>query len=257
MRLGLVTYNLAKDWDLDTLIANCQQTGFAGVELRTTHAHKVETDLSPAQRAEVRKRFAGSPVELVGLGTVFEFDAVDPVELQRHVAGTKAYLQLAADLGASGVKVRPNQFHEDEGVPRERTLEQIGSALRQCGGWAADLGVQLRLEVHGRVTCEPPHIRTMLDHADHPSVVACWNSNPQDLSGGSLEANFALLAGRIGLVHINELSNDYPWQQLFALLRRSGYTGYCLAEIAESAEPLRLMRYYRALWQLQAGIKEG
>ena len=133
MRLGLVTYNLAKDWDLDTLIANCEQTGFAGVELRTTHAHKVESDLSPAQRAEVRQRFAGSKVELVGLGTAFEFDAVDPAELQRHIEGAKAYLQLAADLGVSGVKVRPNKFHEDKGVPREKTLAQIGQALRQCG----------------------------------------------------------------------------------------------------------------------------
>ncbi|MSR83487.1 MAG: sugar phosphate isomerase/epimerase [Candidatus Latescibacteria bacterium] len=254
MRLGLVTYSLAKDWDLGTLIANCEQTGFAGVELRTTHAHKVESDLNPTQRAEVRKRFAGSPVELVGLGTAFEFDMVDPAELQCHIEGTKAYLQLAADLGASGVKVRPNKLHEDEGVPRDQTFAQIGRALRQCGESAADLGVQLRLEVHGRFTCEPPHIRTMLDYADHPSVVACWNSNPQDLDGGSIDGNFALLAGRIGLVHINELWSDYPWRRLCELLRQSGYAGYCLAEIAESPDPLRLMRYYRALWQLQAGV---
>lgn len=256
MRLGLVTYNLAKDWDLETLLSNCEQTGFAGVELRTTHAHRVESDLGPAQRAEVRQRFADSRVELVGLGTAFEFDAPDPAELQRHIEGTKAYLKLAADLGATGVKVRPNKLHEDEGIPRAQTFEQIGRALRQCGEFAADLGVQVRLEVHGRVTCEPPHIRTMLEHADHPSVVACWNSNPQDLEGEGLASNFARLAGRIGLVHINELWNTYPWQRLFALLRQSGYAGYCLAEIAESAEPLRLMRYYRALWLLQCGEKE-
>ncbi|MBM3279022.1 MAG: sugar phosphate isomerase/epimerase [Candidatus Handelsmanbacteria bacterium] len=254
MRLGLVTYNLAKDWDLETIIKNCGETGFAGVELRVTHAHKVESDLSPAQRREVRRRFADSQVELVGLGTAFEFDAVDPAELKRHTEGTKAYLQLAADLGASGVKVRPNKIHEDEGVPREQTFAQIGQALRQCAEVAAGLGVELRLEVHGRVTCEPPYIRTMLDHADHPSAVACWNSNPQDLKDGAIDANFALLEGRIGLVHINELWNDYPWRRLFALLRQSGYEGYCLAEISASADPLRLMRYYRALFAALAQI---
>ena len=42
MKLGLVTYNMAKDWDVPTIIKNCQDTGFEGVELRTTHAHKVE-----------------------------------------------------------------------------------------------------------------------------------------------------------------------------------------------------------------------
>ena len=46
MHLGLVTYNLAKDWDLATIIQNCQESGFEGVELRTTHAHGVEVELS-------------------------------------------------------------------------------------------------------------------------------------------------------------------------------------------------------------------
>ena len=33
MKLGLVTYQWGKDWDLPTLIANCEKTGFLGVEL--------------------------------------------------------------------------------------------------------------------------------------------------------------------------------------------------------------------------------
>jgi hypothetical protein len=46
MKLGTVTYNIAKDWSLDTLIAHCKAAGFAGVELRTTHAHGVEPSLN-------------------------------------------------------------------------------------------------------------------------------------------------------------------------------------------------------------------
>ncbi len=34
------------------------------------------------------------------------------------------------------------------------------------------------------------------------------------------------------------------------------YQGFCLAEIPESAEALRLMRYYRALWLSLSGIQE-
>ncbi|HOJ22049.1 MAG TPA: hypothetical protein PLY56_10980 [Armatimonadota bacterium] len=58
MKLGLVTYNLASDWDVPTIIERCQRTGFEGVELRTSHAHGVEPDLSPMARAEVRQRDA-------------------------------------------------------------------------------------------------------------------------------------------------------------------------------------------------------
>src|SRR5436189_229295 len=35
-KLGTVTYNLAKDWDVPTLIKNCEANGFEAVELRTT-----------------------------------------------------------------------------------------------------------------------------------------------------------------------------------------------------------------------------
>ena len=55
MQLGLVTYLWGKDWDLPTLISNCEKGKVLGVELRTTHAHGVERDLSAKQRAEVKK----------------------------------------------------------------------------------------------------------------------------------------------------------------------------------------------------------
>lgn len=32
MKLGIVTYQVAKDWDLDTMIDMCQKTGFEAVE---------------------------------------------------------------------------------------------------------------------------------------------------------------------------------------------------------------------------------
>ena len=37
---GAVTYNIAKDWELLTLIADLTETGFDAVELRTTHNRK-------------------------------------------------------------------------------------------------------------------------------------------------------------------------------------------------------------------------
>ena len=248
----MVTYNLGRDWDLETLIAHCEEAGFAGVELRTTHAHGVEVALSAAERAEVKKRFADSAVELVGLGSAFEYDAVDLEVLQSHIDGTKEYVRLASDLGVGGVKVRPNNVHVDEGIPIEQTLEQIGVSLRECGEFARDLGVQIRLEVHGRTTSDRPTSAKFSTYADHDNVFVCWNSNATDLVDGSIDGSFASLQDAIALVHITELWSDYPWERLFTLLRQGGYAGYCLAEIPESPDPLRLMRYYRALWQAHA-----
>ncbi len=54
LKLGTVTYNIAKDWGVAPLIRNLTEAGFEAVELRTTHRHGVEIALSPAARAEVR-----------------------------------------------------------------------------------------------------------------------------------------------------------------------------------------------------------
>ena len=59
MQLGLVTYQWGADWDLSTVIENCEKTGFAGVELRSTHKHGVEPSLDDAQRKAVAQRLSG------------------------------------------------------------------------------------------------------------------------------------------------------------------------------------------------------
>jgi hypothetical protein len=109
--------------------------------------------------------------------------------------------------------------------------------------------VEVWLEVHGRDTQHPPRIRAILDHCGHPSVGACWNSNMTDLKDGRVQPYFDLLKGDLRSCHITELWSDYPWRDLFSGLREIGYDRYTLAEIPESAEPERLMRYYRALWR--------
>jgi len=248
MKLGIVTYNIAKDWDLDTIIQKCEATGMQGVELRTTHAHGVEVSLSAKKRKAVKQKFADSKIELAGLGSAFEYHAIDQAEVRKNIEGTKEYTILARDVGAPGIKVRPNGLQEEAGIPVEETLEQIGLALRECGGFAADYGVQVRLEVHGRSTSYVPHIRTILDIADHDNVVACWNSNQGEVENGSIKQYFDLLAGRIGLVHMRDLIAGYPWGELLRLLEESGYQGFCLAEITESPEPERIMKYYKAVW---------
>jgi sugar phosphate isomerase/epimerase len=246
-RLGLVTYNLAKDWDIPTILRNCQQTGWEGVELRTTHRHGVEVSLSPDDRAEVRKRFADSPVVLFGLGSAFDYHTPDQARLRRDIEATKEYIVLSQDVGGSGIKVRPNDLPAE--VPVEKTLEQIGLSLLELGRFAADHGQQIRLEVHGRGTSLLPHIGTIMDHADHPNVGVCWNSNQTDLDGDGFDANFSRVQHRINEVHMRDLYlEEYPFRRLFERLAGIRYNSFTLAEIPDSADPIRVMRYYRALW---------
>ena len=251
MKLGLVTYELGRDWDVPTLIDRLPGLGYGGVELRTTHAHGVEETLSADARAEVRRRFADSPLEIVGLGTTYEYHSTDAAVVAANVEGTRRACELARDIGASGVKVRPNGDHEASGIPKSASLHQIGTALRECGHAAADNGVVIRLEMHGSVG-DAVDMRHVIDIADHPNVVLCWNSNTRFDVGpdGTVATDYRLVADKIGLVHLHDLTDPaYPWPELLRLLEADEYDGWCLAECAPaSADPARVLAYFRSLY---------
>jgi sugar phosphate isomerase/epimerase len=253
MRLGTVTYNLAQDWDIETLIKNCEAAKFSGVELRTTHGHKVEVSLNKEQRERVRKRFADSSVELMGLGSAFDYHTPDQAKLKKDIADTREYMILAHDVGATGVKVRPNGLPKE--VPKGKTLEQIGKALRELGAFGDSHGVAIRLEVHGAGTSLLPNIKTIMDVASHKNVGVCWNSNPTDLDGDGFDHNFDLVKDKIFSVHLRDLFlEDYPFRKLFTRLNEINFTGFCLAEIPPSNDPVRVMKYFRALWLGYQGL---
>ena len=251
LRLGLVTYNWGRDWDTATILRNCMATGFSGVELRSTHKHGVEITLDAGRRNEIRRQFADSPVRLVGLGSACEYHAVDPAVLKKNIDETKAFVRLCKDVGGTGVKVRPNGLPKER--PVEQTLEQIGTSLNEVGRYAADHGVQIRVEVHGRGTSEIHHMKTIFDVADHPGVVVCWNCNPTDLAGKGLEHNYNLLKNRMGTIHIHDLRNEkYPWKKLFPMLKDTStdsFTGWTLLEEGKVPQDVvAAMHENQALW---------
>src|SRR4051812_30881558 len=114
---GLVTYMWGAQMDLPTLIKNCEDTGLQAVELRTTHAHKVEPSLNEQERKEVRKRFENTHVVLVGIGSDERFDNPDPAIVKKAIERSKEFIRLSHDIGGSGVKVKPDKFHPN--VPHE------------------------------------------------------------------------------------------------------------------------------------------
>ena len=236
IQFGLVTYMWGADWDLPTVIKNCETAKVLGVELRIEHAHKVDVSLTQEQRKEVRGRFADSQVKLLGMGTNFEFHSPEVAVLKKNIAGAKEYIKLSHDIGGTGVKVKPNALPKD--VPTEKTLAQIGMALAELGDYALGFGQQIRLEVHGKETSDLSHNRTIMETAARDNVRVCWNSNPEDLAGDGIEANFAKVKHFLGqTVHIREVNEgDYPYNKLATLLVEADYEGFVCLEARTKPE---------------------
>ena len=250
MKLGMVTYLWGKDWDIPTLIQNLSASGITGVELRVDHAHGVTPSLTKNERKEIRKRFHNSPVEIVGMGTNQQFDHPDRKKLMESIELTKEFIKLSKDIGGSGVKVKPNQFHA--GVPKSRTVEQIGKSLNQLARFGADFGQQIRLEVHGPETQDIENIKSIMDVADHPNATVCWNSNPEDLKGSGIVSNFNLLKDRFGdICHVRELDDPaYPYQTLMNLFAEINYKGWILLECrTDPADKVQALIGQRKMWE--------
>ena len=253
-KLGMVTYNVAANWDLPTILKICKSVGIAAVECRTTHKHGVEPSLTMEERAKVKKQFADSGVVYWGSGSICEFHSDKESVVRKNIEECKAFIKLTADIGGHMVKVRPNGLRKD--VPTEKTLEQIGKALAECGQVAGDAGLEICLEVHGKDTQLPDNCRQIMQFCGHKSVGLTWNSNPTDIKNGSIAASFDMLKPWIKSCHINEIYNDlngkYPYRELFAKFREMKYDRYTMIELSKSpvdaASGEELLRYYKALW---------
>jgi len=246
--LGAVTWLVLKDLDVEGIIRLLEGAGFEGVELRTGHKHGVEPSIGQEERTRVRRLFERSKVRLVSYGTTCRFQSPVAAERKEQVEIAKEFIDLAHDTGAIGIKIQPLGFPED--VPQETCIQNFGRGLAEVGEYGAGKGVEVWMEVHGPgVTARPQVAAAILKAAGHKNVGACWNSNGEDIVNGSVKPSFELLKAWIRSVHIKELSGGrYPYREFFTLLRNAKYDRYTFAEVAESKEPERFLRMYKALW---------
>ena len=251
MRFGLATYTWGKDWDIPTLITNCNKAGVYGVELRTSssYAHGVELTLGASQRAEVKKRFADSPVRLVSIASGERMDWPEPDKLKASIEAAKAHLHLSHDVGCDVLRVFPNQFHRD--VPREKTIEQIARAVNELGAFAADLGQEVSLEAHGPAG-ELPTMRAIMDRVTQRSVRVRLNCDARDAKGQGFVANFNLVRNFLSrIIHVHDLSaSDYPYQLMVDLLMKANWEGWALAERGDTVpDRVRALTEQRQAWE--------
>jgi sugar phosphate isomerase/epimerase len=249
-RFGFTTYQWGQDWDVPTLIANCTKAGAFGVELRTSqsYAHGVELELDAQQRSEVKKRFEDSPVKLVGIASSERYDSPEKAQLDSAVENTKAYVELSRDVGGSGVRVFPNNFHD--GVSCEKTIEQIAKALNVVGAFAAGYGQEIRLEAHGSAG-DLPTIRAIMDQVDQPSIRVKLNSDIRDTKDDGFESQFNLVKDLLGeTLHLHNLKDtEFPYQLQMDLLVRAGWSGWQLLEASDKVpDRVEALIEQRRIW---------
>ena len=256
-KLGCVTHQLFAEYDLDSIIKILETAGFEGVELRTTedepggHAvgakgqkHGVEPSISQGERARVRKRFEATKVRLVGLGSVCEFQSADAAERKRQVVKCKAFIDLAKDVNAMGVKVRPYGWGTEP--DHQVTVKHIGECLREVGEYAAPHNIQILMEFHDEGHRED---KQMMELAGLKNVGLTWNSAEQDIQNGSVEECWDILGRWVRVAHVHDpWVRPYPYKELFSIMRAAHFNGYTHYEGPAQGDITEFLKKYRGWW---------
>ena len=250
-RFGFTTYKWGKDWDMDTLITNCIKAKAFGVELRTSMSfkHGVELELSADERKEVKKRFADSPVALVGIACGERFDSPNADKLAKSIEQSKAFIKLSHDVGSEGVRVFPNDFHE--GIEHDVTIAQIARSLNDIGKYAADYGQIVRLEAHGKAG-QLSTLHAIMEQVTAPSVKVKLNSDVRDTEGEGFARNFNLVKNHLGnTLHLHNMKDsEFPYQLQMDLLVDMGWNGWQLLEASDPVEDrLEALIEQGKIWQ--------
>jgi sugar phosphate isomerase/epimerase len=237
IRFGFTTYTWGKPWDIPTIIANCTKAKALGVELRTSqnYAHGMELTTDAQRRKEVKKLFGDSAVTLVGLATSERFDSPDAAKLKQAIENAKAYLKLSHDIGGTGIRVFPNDFHKEES--KEKTIARIAAAMNELGPVAGGLGQQIRLENHGSAG-EMVNLKLIMDQVTDPNVRVKLNCDKRDMAGDGLAHNFGLLADKLGgTIHAHDFKGtDFDYQLQMNLLVKAKYRGWMLIENSSNVD---------------------
>jgi sugar phosphate isomerase/epimerase len=235
MRLSLLTHRIAHTWDLDTILAAAVRLGFAGVEFRVEDgaAHGVEIERTPAERVQIREKVQDACLQVAGIGTGSRLDWPDPAKRAEVIDQLKRYIEFAADLDCPRIRVFGNNI--PDGVDRRECVRYVGESLRELGEFAEPHGVDVLLEMHGQFNYWG-FSRTAVEIADHPRVALIYNCDRNDPHAGSIYHVYSQVRPWIRHVHMHDLSNGYPYPELFDLLIADGYDGYLSSELP-FAEP--------------------
>lgn len=239
MKLSLLTYNMAKNWELPKIIEFARSGGFAGCEFRAeaNHRHGVELEATPEQRRAIRNQMQDAYLATACIGTSSRFESPDAARRREIVDRTKRYIDLAADVGCGRIRVFGNDMPKGEDVPdRADVLRYVGESLRELGEFAEPHAVDVLLEMHGQFNFWG-FARAAVEHAAHRRVGIVYNSDLRDLVGGSAAATFSQVRRHVRHVHMHEFTRGFPYPELFALLLRDGYDGYLSSEIGQEVPP--------------------
>lgn len=240
MRFSFMSFS-TPDLDFAQTLAAAKRFGYDGFEprLESGHAHGIETGISAAQTAEIKRMAEDSGVAVCCLATGCKFaDPAVSADMREKAMRT---VELASALGAPAIRVFGGGI--PDGFTRERSFELIVESLLTLADPAKAAGVTVCMETHD-AWCDPFAVADIMNAVNKTSVAVNWDiMHPVLRAGYTVTAAFDILrpwvrhahvhdgrmnAGKLTLLPVGE--GDIDHAAALRLLKGDGYDGFVSGE---------------------------
>jgi glucosamine-6-phosphate deaminase len=194
-------------WSLAEVIDGAGRHGYDGVELRfleNDDALWARPELSGSGLAETRARLRDAGLEVSCVDTRSQFHHPDRAAREAAIEEARLSLELAARLGAPGIRVFGDCVQP--GQDRETTRAWIADALARLGEAARPLGVEVWIESHGDFARAPDTLAVLPEGALPVGVV--WDPANAFEAGEEPRDGLAVLGPRARHVHLKDVARD-------------------------------------------------
>jgi sugar phosphate isomerase/epimerase len=168
-------------WDWLKILDFAQQNGFAAVELRGLQGNMdlpSRPEFAPEHIAQSKKEVITRGLRISCVSSSANMHDSDPQKHEQQLADARRFIDLAAALDASYVRVFGNKVVG----PRDLAIKNVAQSLRSLGDYSGPKGVTVLIESHGDFT-DSPTLRAILERADSPHVALLWDAHHTFVSG--------------------------------------------------------------------------
>lgn len=192
--------------DLDALLDLARRFGYDGVEPRVEckHGHGIELGLDAAGRAAAKAKAAEKGIAFACVATSCVY--ADPQKRTAMTDDTQRYIDLAADIGCSRIRVFGGAI--PQGISREQAIDGVSSALSAVAAHARSRGVTVCLETHDH-WCDPADVAAVMHRVGSPNVQVNWDiMHPVRVAKVTMQQAFEALRPWIRHVHFHDGKAD-------------------------------------------------
>jgi sugar phosphate isomerase/epimerase len=234
------------DWTMPQIIAAAARDAYDGIELRFVQGEDSLWKLpvfSGKELASTKRALADSALTISCLDTSCRFHSPDATERRRWITEGDRMADLAAELGAPGLRVFGDTIQP--GADRASTQSWIAESIRELAEITAVREVEVWIENHGDFAAAGETAAILLQAAS-PRVGVVWD--PANSFAATQEQpahGAAQLSLAIRHVHIKDLRRDQDgWKHIL-----TGEGDFPLLELKAVLQDFQYDRFLSFEWE--------